>query len=91
MFSELGEAINLFPCLSKTEDPTQVWQGFLLVVLTQVDPCPKFPGQIGPLALLCRWSALSAILSAEASLGYAALQVLWSACQVKWGWEVHSA
>ena len=78
----MGEAINLFPCLSKTEDPAQVWQGFLFVVLTQADPCPKFPGQIGPLALPCRWSALPAGLSVGAFPGYMAFQVFWSACRV---------
>lgn len=64
----------------------------LLVVLTQVDLCPKFPGQTGPLVLLCSLISSATILYTQEWLGYVVSQCsyqlfltdgVWS--QVLWG------
>ena len=44
LHSAVHRAVNYFLSLGKQENQLQGWKGFLFVVLTQGDPCPKFPG-----------------------------------------------
>lgn len=44
LHSAVQWAVNYFLYLGKQENQLQGWKGFLFVVLTQADLCPKFPG-----------------------------------------------
>lgn len=47
---------------------------FFVYCFKSSDLYPKFPGQIGPLALCCRLSALAAFLSAQGPVDYTAFR-----------------
>lgn len=67
---QMGKAMGCVPCSCVTITRAGGWLSSktnkaLLMISAQFSPHPKFPGQKVSLALLCRWSALHARISAQ--------------------------
>lgn len=71
-----GQGYESFNCLGTMGEPAPKLVRFF-VVLTQADPCPKLPGQMGALSWLWSLSALPAVLSAQILLSYIASRCSW--------------
>ena len=91
LYSTVGGAMNLFSCLGRVGELAAKPARLFACGLDWSWPMSQFSGGTETLTVLCGWSALPAVFSAQALLGYPALQVFWLGFLVVWGWKLHSA